>query len=490
MILEVVFVLALILGGAALVQVAGARGLGVPILGAATGLALYLCITAFQVLTPITSSPLLTLILTVALPIALWGWRRFHGADLPLRPLWAGIIVAGVVGAVAFFRAIPQVAWSNDSLNYLLNGSLIASNNITVASTALLPKRLIGVPGLHAVANLGGELYVQSITPLISALVLAVLGWMVWESLSTRLSKRARLLLIGAGLLFLVSMNRFVFHAFYLNGHLLFALFMLVVVGGGWMLVSCDSVSKTALITAMSLAVGALIFIRAESSILVILMLLPIIFDDSVSRLHKTILLAVLGVATIGWQSFMVAIYLAQQQSVGFEIWGILGLGVAILAVIPLLGWSALMKRGRILLLLAEGMLWLALVVLAVRTPQILKDSLTATFANVVEGAGSWGLSLLFIGALLVLASFIAVPHSVHLRFPLTSFIPLGFLLAYLRDAAYRVGDGDSLNRMWIQLIPVALFYVLIALGIGEWRRRSTAAGQAPASVTSDTQSI
>ena len=148
MILEVVFVLSLILGGSALIQVAGARGLGVPILGAVTGLALYLCITAFQVLTPITSSPLLTLILTVALPVALWGWRRAQGADLPLRPLWAGIIVAGVIGAVAFFRAMPQVAWSNDSLNYLLNGSLIASNNITIASTALLPKRLIGVPGL------------------------------------------------------------------------------------------------------------------------------------------------------------------------------------------------------------------------------------------------------------------------------------------------------------------------------------------------------
>jgi len=156
MIIEVVFLLSMILGGSALIQVAGARGLGVPILGAVVGLALYLCIAAVQVLTPVTSSPIVTMILTVSIPGGLWLWHRSRGAELPLRPLWAGIIVAGVVGAVAFFRAMPQVAWSNDSLQYLLNGSLIASNNITIASTSLLPKRLIGVPELHAVANLGG----------------------------------------------------------------------------------------------------------------------------------------------------------------------------------------------------------------------------------------------------------------------------------------------------------------------------------------------
>lgn len=480
----------MILGGAVLIHVAGARGLGVPILGAVTGLALYLCIGAVQVLTPITSSPVLTMSLTVAVPSALWLWRRSQGADLTIRPLWAGFIVAGVVAAVAFFRAMPQVAWSNDSLQYLLNGSLIASNNITIASTSLLPKRLIGVPELHAVANLGGEYYVQSITPLISVLVLALLGWMLWESLSTRLNKRALLLLIGGGLLFLVSMNRFVFHAFYLNGHLLFALFMLVVVGGGWMLVSTDAVNKTALVTAMSLAVGALVFVRAESSILIVLMLLPIIVDGSVSRFHRSILLAVLGVATIAWQSFMAAVYLAQGLSISFEIWGLLGFGVAILAVIPLLKWNALMKRGRLLLVLAEVLLWLALAVLALREPQILKESLTATFENAILGAGSWGFSLIFIIALLVLASFIAVPNRVNLRFPLTSFIPLGFLLAYLRDAAYRVGDGDSLNRMWIQLIAVALFYVIIAIGLGTSRRRAAPAVQAPASAPVDTQQI
>ncbi|MBH0110947.1 hypothetical protein I6E81_12290 [Salinibacterium sp. NG22] len=483
MILEVVFLLSMVLGGSALIQVAGARGLGVPVLGAVAGLALYLCIGALQVLTPITTTPLLTMILTAAIPSALWLWRRFRGAVLPVRPLWAGIIVAGVVAAVALFRALPQVAWSYDSLQYLLNGSLIANNSITIATSGLLPKRLIGVPELHAAANLGGEYYVQSITPLISVLVLALLSWMLWESLATRLNKRALLLLIVGGVLFLVSMNRFVFHAFYLNGHLLFALLMLVIVGGGWMLVSTESVSKTALVTAMALSIGAVVFVRAESPILVFLVLLPVIVDRSVSVLHKSILLAILGVATIAWQLFMAAVYRADGLSVEFSVWGLLAFGVLMLAAIPLLRWNLLMKRGRMLLLLAEALLWVALIVLALREPLILRESLSATFQNVVMGAGSWGVSLILLAVLLVVASFIAVPNSVNLRFPLTSFVPLGFLLAYLRDAAYRVGDGDSLNRMWIQLVPVALFYVLIALGVGQWRRSSTVSQAKPSSV-------
>jgi hypothetical protein len=490
MILEIVLLLAMVVGGSALIQVAGARGLGVPILGSVTGLALYLCIGALQALTPITSSPLLTIILTVSLPSALWLWRRFHGARLPLRPLWAATIVAGISAAVALFRVVPQVAWSYDSLQYLLNGSLIANNSITIASTALLPKRLIGVPGLHAAANLGGEFYVQSITPLISVLVLALMSWMLWESLSTRLTKRALMFLIAGGVLFLVSMNRFVFHAFYLNGHLLFALLMLVVVGGGWMLVSTDSVSKTALVTAMTLAIGALIFVRAESSILVLIMLLPILLDRSVARSHRSVLLAILGVATIAWQSFMVAVYVADDLPVVASVWGMLGFGLLILAAIPLLGWNLLTKRSRVIVGLAEALLWLSLLVLFIREPQILIESVSATVENAVLGAGSWGLSLILLATMIVLASFIAVPNRINLRFPLTSFIPIGFLLAYLREGAYRVGDGDSLNRMWIQLIPVALFYVLIALGTGEWRRRAAPPVSAHASAPTDTQQL
>ncbi len=76
-----------------------------------------------------------------------------------------------------------------------------------------------------------------------------------------------------------------------------------------------------------------------------------------------------------------------------------------------------------------------------------------------------------------MIAAFVRVPGETTLRFPLTSFIPFAFLLAYLRGIAFRVGDGDSLNRMWIQLIPIAVLYLIVAIGAGErrWGRTATA---------------
>jgi hypothetical protein len=144
------------------------------------------------------------------------------------------------------------------------------------------------------------------------------------------------------------------------------------------------------------------------------------------------------------------------------------------LVAVPALWWPVLPRHGARLLWLAEAALWLALLACAVRRPEVLRDSVAATAQNLAFGAGSWGgslvvLAVLVLGALTVAATG-RVPGSVHLRFPLTTFLPLAFLLAYLRDAAYRVGDGDSLNRMAIHPVPLAVLLVLVAVA-GEERR-------------------
>ncbi|TVR86211.1 MAG: hypothetical protein EA416_15680, partial [Trueperaceae bacterium] len=42
-------------------------------------------------------------------------------------------------------------------------------------------------------------------------------------------------------------------------------------------------------------------------------------------------------------------------------------------------------------------------------------------------------------------------------------FLPQAFVIAYLRDAAYRVGGGDSLNRMLIQVVPLMVVFVVVS---------------------------
>jgi hypothetical protein len=89
-----------------------------------------------------------------------------------------------------------------------------------------------------------------------------------------------------------------------------------------------------------------------------------------------------------------------------------------------------------------------------------------ATEQNLLYGAGGWGFSLLILAVLVLVGVVVARGEAIHfLRFPVTSFVPLGFLLAYLRDLPFRVGAGDSLNRLWIHIVPLAMLFVVAAFG-------------------------
>ena len=69
---------------------------------------------------------------------------------------------------------------------------------------------------------------------------------------------------------------------------------------------------------------------------------------------------------------------------------------------------------------------------------------------------------------LLVFAALVLFPFrdQVHLRYPLTTFVPLALLLAYLREGGYRTSQVDSLVRMVMQFVPLALLLVIAAFAL------------------------
>lgn len=478
MIIETLTILSMLAGGAALLRIAGLRGWGLPVLGASTGLALYISIGAVQVFTPISTSPVLTIALTAGIPILAWLWLFIRGNDVRIKLLPSLVVIAGVIGLIALLRPQRLTNWSYDSLRYIINGSLIASDNFDQASMGLVPKRLIGVPLIHASGNLGGDYFLASITPLIAGIVVMLVAWLAWIFLSPRLSRWNTIGLIAAGLIFLITINRFIFHAFYLNGHMLVGLLLLAIVGCSWLLAIDAQVSKNVLLIVISLSIIALVVTRAEGFILVGLALLPMLLDKGTPTRFRSIPLAALGLSTIAWQVFVAFVYLEQDLEVPFSVTGLMLAGICVLTAIPVLRWAPVTRNGGILLRVAEAALWILLLLLILRRPEIFLESVGATISNVVLGAGSWGFSLMMLLALMVVVIFLRVPGESRFRFPLTTFIPFAFLLAYLRDAAFRVGDGDSLNRLWIQLIPIAVLYLIVAIGVGQqrWPKRAQSA--------------
>ncbi|HOL18040.1 MAG TPA: hypothetical protein PLY40_07120 [Bacillota bacterium] len=145
-------------------------------------------------------------------------------------------------------------------------------------------------------------------------------------------------------------------------------------------------------------------------------------------------------------------------------------LGAAAIMAAPVLAWRQVERRSTGILILAETGLWLALVVMAAGNPRLLYRSALATIQNLALDSGGWGVFPVLLGALLVaVLAFTDIPDRVYLRFPVTAFIPLAFMLAYFREGSYRVGPGDSLNRMLLHIMPLAILLVVSAAASPYW---------------------
>lgn len=467
MVVELLSVGAVFIGGCALLRTLGIRGWALPPLGFLAGLCLQIAIGFVQVVTGLPTTPVLTLALTAALPVTWWAVRLFQGRDVRVSIPYAAAYLLALSAAVVVLRAANLVKWHTDSQRYLIAGQLLAEDTYrSVMSTHDLTKRLIGLPILHAPANLVDEFYLRSITALLAAATLAALVWFFVTGVRTgdrTPDRRQVALFAGLAVALLLTSNRYIFSFFYLNGHLLMAAFLLVVVGSGWLLARPSlSVPAPALMTMQVLALPALVVLRPEGQLMAGLALLPTLLSQRISWRHRAVAVATLAVSTMAWHGFMAWVHLQRGAEVPVTVWGMVPAGAALLVAIPALRWRFLVAWPRQLLWAIEAGLWLVLAAFAVRESDVLRRSVSATYQNLVGGAGRWGLSVVFL-AILVLAALVLfrVPDQQFLRFPLTTFIPVAFLLAYLREGAYRVGYGDSLARMTMHVVPLAVLYVI-----------------------------
>jgi hypothetical protein len=466
--IELISVMAVFLGGCALLRAAGLRGWALPALGLLAGVTLQVAIGVVQVVTPfVPTTPILTLALTAALPGAWWLWRLRQGRDVGVSLPLAGLSVAGVAGAVVLLRAVALVTYHSDTFTYLMASRLLADEAYkTGISTYLVTNRVLGMPLLHAPANLAGDYYLRSIATLLALATVAAVVWFIHVGVPRGLDGATRAVLIAAAVLLLVTNNRFVFNAFYLNGHLLQGALVLVVVGCGWLLATRAAKVPTAVMVLQVVAIPGLLVTRPEGPLVTALALLPTWVSDLSDR-YRALTMAVAGGYGGAWFGFQAWVYADRGADLPVSVLGPLALSLGLLVGAGLIATGRLPRIGppvdRWALWLAEAGLWLALFALAVREPGNLKQSVVGTERNILGGEGLWGLSLFILGLFVLAALVVRSPRREMLRFPLTTFVPLSFLLAYLREGAYHAGYGDSLNRMWMHVLPLAVLFVVLS---------------------------
>jgi hypothetical protein len=480
MIVELLSVVAVFAGGCLFVRAAGLTGWSIPAFGLLAGLCLQTTIGFVQVVTSLPTSPVLTLALTFGLPAAWWlvRWRGGHDVGLPVG--YAVLSLAVVAAAVPVLRAANLVKWHSDSFTYVMGGAILADGTYdTAVSAHHLTKRLLAVSLIHAPASLTDDYYLRAITPLLAVATVGMLVWFFLRGAPERLDPGQLAIFAGLGALVLVTNNRFIFSAFYINGHLLVAVLLLAIAGGGWLLATRDQVPARPLMALQILAIPALVVTRPEATVLAGVALLPMLLSERVSWRHRATAMAVLGTSTMAWQGFVWWMHHQRDAEVPITVSGPFMAGLALLPGIWLLGRRPLLRRSAWVLWLTEAGTWLVLAAFFVRSPQIMIDSVDATWQNLVLGAGKWGTFPVVLAALVVVAIIVVrSPQLSYLRFPVTVFLPLAFVEAYLRDEAYRVGYGDSLSRMFMHIVPLAVLYIMAAYASADvssrWARRPT----------------
>lgn len=473
MINELLVVAVIFVGGCAAMRVLGVSGWWLPGLGFLAGICLYLGIGFVQVATWLPTSPAITLVLTVGLPVGWWVLRWRRGGDVGVRVLPAVASMAGLFAAVVALRAANALKWHTDSLDYLIVARLLAEGHYRSTNTMLLVStRQLGAPLLHAPANLDGELYLRSITPLLAVATIVTLVWFLRQGMRIGSGRLGFGLAAALLVLLMVTNDRVIHHAFYLNGHLLTGAVVLLAAASGWLLAVGGEQPRRALMGLQILAIPALVITRPEGALMGVLILLPTWLSPRVPRTHRSITMAVFGASTIlssvvqGW------FYLDRSTAIPSSVTGPLLLGVLSLLAIPLLGWPLLTHRATTWLWLTEVGLWLALLALVAyhKGSGVMHRSIDATYGNLVVGEGGWGLLIVLVSALLVLGFvlFEGPPHQILLRFPVTTFVPFVYLMAYLREGEYRAAYADSMNRMIMHIVPLAVLLLFILATVGD----------------------
>jgi hypothetical protein len=340
-------------------------------------------------------------------------------------------------------------------------------------------KRMAAVPLLQAPGWLTGAGYTPVAAPLSGAAALVTMAWLSARTLiAKRLERRWVLVLVGSGLFFFMTTNRVVFDFTYIHSHMLFALLLLTAVGLSW-LALVEGEHRFLYLVGITLA--ALAVTRPEALIVIAVFLVPILSDSRLQIRDRLVITLPIASTTLIWYGFALLPKAADLEvSLGPPLGNVfLGLILVVFATTASLQWLRRLTRLSPWLML--GGLALLLAFHAASDPKVLAETIIAIGANVAF-EGSWA-AFWFVVAPLVIATMALgrVDSARLLNFGFAGFFLSLPLMAYLRGIAFRVGSGDSGNRMLMHVVPLLVIYLVVAAGDAAISQEK--AGDAPSAV-------
>ncbi len=425
------------------------------------GMALYLFVSLGLVIVTGTLDPGLAIGLAVVLGgvglVAATFLGTLSWADLKGLGLTVAIAAVTVVAA----RVIHLTRVSPDSLRYLLAaGDLLKPDALSEMHRADLLIRQIGLPSLHAMFDLIDRRYMASIAPLFGVYGLGLFVWFV-SSVTAGETARSRRWLLLSSTLFLVTSNRLVYDSFYINTHIQMASFMLIAVVGFWLAVTRES---TGWALSAGISMAAMVLLRPEAPLVVAVILVAL----AASRANWPVrVLAVFPVSAVMAMWYGVVLWewanYGDLISITAPVFGSLIAVFGSVLVVVLTGNRRLRDMARLVDVVALVGIAGLVAVFGVKTPQVLIDSLVSTAQNLTYH-GLWLLTWCAAVALLLVALVVQrIDESRLWSVPIVGFGLLFWLLPLIREGAWRVGAGDSGNRILAHILSVVVGFLVLA---------------------------
>lgn len=407
--------------------------------------------------------------------------------------VWIGImlalfVLAVVVGKLQFLKSAALVSLGSSTLILLAIGTKYvldigerphtdSSRLVAIAQLILRDgeslsqldgffKRGFAYPALLGIAPPGRILL--ALTPLIFiSLLVIVVGW--YLEAAPKLVRWQQVVL-GVGGVSVLTVPMVQISVFYLNSHTLLAVGLAAVAYGVWRhsragldFKRLEPVGYALIILGVALAT----LTRPEGFVLAVLAYLPLLGRiDLASDWGQRLLAWIpIAVALIGVSAWLYAFHYQNPQRWIVQLWLIALIGLALAAIWLLPAWDRVRRVG---VRMAFALMILALGIAAVRNSGPFFEGLRAQAKNLLQGYGEWGSLAPFAIALLVAIGWRGLSGSQRVLIQTSWLLLVGTVASKLVDGGSigRLGTTDSVNRMWLQLLPILI--VTIALGISE----------------------
>lgn len=394
------------------------------------------------------------------------GTRHVRARSMSQRD-WMGLGLSSLMLVGIGFAATryDHSVLSYDSYTQILLGRQLAQHGgFDPTCHPALASWGVFVPVVHSASVMLGVDFLYALWPTMAVVFAVTFLYMCVACLRSMNVGRVWAGLIAmSSTLFMATTYFIVFQSFYVHNNFPSAMYLFVAVGCMWLGMTRPESGWLALSMA---SFFGFILLRTEAPLYYAVFAAPMLWSPTVTRRVRLACFVPIFVLTLAWYVRLVALIGPGSDILSpGKAWGLMAIMAAFTAV------AALPDRPtvrRVMALIPWVMLYGSMILVVgftLKRPEHMRHCLDAMGENLFR-TGRWGASWGVLAVLTVLA--LGLPRLDRQdcwTVGTATFLAMVYILGLFREHPYRVGWGDSANRLVTQCVPILIAYLTLRFG-------------------------